>query len=63
MTTGEFADLVGKMRNAQKAFFRTKSKDSLQLSKDLEKQVDEILAERKKREAERQNPSLFGEEK
>lgn len=60
MTAGEFADLVGKMRYAQKAFSRTHSKDSLQLSKDLEKQVDEILAERRKRETERQNPSLFG---
>lgn len=60
MTTGEFANLVEKMRDAQKAFFRTHSKDSLRLSKDLEKQVDKILAERRMREFERQNPSLFG---
>lgn len=43
MTTGEFAYLVKKMRDAQKEYFKTRSSDSLHHSKDLEKQVDEVL--------------------
>ena len=43
-TDGEFRSLVGKMRDSQREYFRTKGKDSLIRSKQLEKQVDEILS-------------------
>lgn len=59
MTTGEFADLVFKMRTAQKKYFRTRSQSAMTESKSYEKEVDRILEERQKRETERQNPSLF----
>ena len=59
MTTGEFADLVEKMRNAQRAYFRTHSAAKLEESKTLEKKVDKILADRKARVEESRNPGLF----
>lgn len=59
MTTGEFADLVFKMRKAQKKYFRTRLQSAMTESKSYEKEVDRILEERQKRETERQNPSLF----
>ena len=62
MTTGEFADIVQKMREAQKQYFKTNSSEWLDKSKALEKQVDTILEERNKREYERKNPGLFDEE-
>lgn len=40
MTVQELAELVEKMRNAQREFFRTRSASALQVSKRLEKQVD-----------------------
>ena len=46
MTTGEFADMVQKMRAAQKSYFRTRLQRDLALSKELEKKVDDALAER-----------------
>ena len=46
MTTGEFADMVQKMREAQKSYFRTRLQRDLALSKNLEKKVDDYLAER-----------------
>lgn len=49
MTTGEFADKVSAMREAQKKYFKYRSKETLQRSKQLEKEVDEILENRKKR--------------
>ena len=49
MTTGEFADKVSAMREAQKEYFKYRSKKTLQRSKQLEKEVDEILENRKKR--------------
>lgn len=60
MTTGEFADLVEKMRDAQKKYFRTRDKETLSVSKSLESQVDKILAERKRRQEKEMNPELFG---
>ena len=48
MTTGEFADIVSAMREAQKEFFKYRSKEALKRSKELEKQVDSILLSRKK---------------
>ena len=62
MTTGEFADLIKAMRDAQKEYFKTRSTAALNKSKELEKQVDTILKERNKREYERKNPGLFDEE-
>ena len=59
MTTGDFADLVKKMRDAQKEYFKTRSSDSLQRSKDYERKVDEVLSSREKRIKEEQEPSLF----
>lgn len=59
MTTGEFADLIYKMRTAQKKYFRTRSQSALTESRGYEKEVDRLLEERQKRETERQNPSLF----
>lgn len=59
MTTGEFADLVEKMREAQKVYFRTRSKAALESSKNFEKKVDQILQERRKRDEEAKNPTLF----
>ena len=49
MTTGEFADKVFTMRQAQKNYFKYRSKSALELYKQLEKEVDDILFERKKR--------------
>lgn len=58
MTTGEFADLVQEMRTAQKTYFKTRSKESLDKSKYLEAKVDKLLEERKNRETQQQ-PTLF----
>lgn len=44
MTDTEFITLVSRMRESQKLYFRTRSKDVLLQSKELEKQVDEELA-------------------
>lgn len=44
----EFEKLVFEMRSAQINYFRTRSKDVLQLSKQLEKRVDEYLIDKKK---------------
>ena len=49
MTTGEFADIVFAMREAQKEYFKYRSNEALKRSKELEKQVDSILLSRKKR--------------
>jgi len=59
MTTGDFADLVKKMRDAQKEYFKTRSSDSLHRSKDYERKVDEVLLSREKRIKEEREPSLF----
>ena len=60
MTTGEFADKVSAMREAQKEYFKYRSKETLQRSKQLEKEVDDILENRKKRiESTVQQGTLF----
>ncbi len=43
MNDHQFRDLVRRMRQAQKEYFRTRNSGWLRLSKDLEKQVDEEL--------------------
>lgn len=49
MTTGEFADKVFAMREAQKEYFRLRTVEALRRSKSLEKEVDSILLTRKNR--------------
>lgn len=63
MTTGQFADIVKKMRAAQKNYFRTKSREWLDQSRKWEVYVDMALELREKKEYKRQNPSLFGDGK
>ncbi len=43
MTLLELASLVADMRNAQREYFRTRSGDSLEHSKKLERQVDDAV--------------------
>lgn len=43
MNAREFFDTVAKMREAQKSYFRTRSKSSLEKSKELEKKVDDEI--------------------
>ena len=43
----EFEKLVYEMRSAQKEYFRTRRKDVLQQSKQLERRVDEYLINKK----------------
>lgn len=45
MNYKEFAELVCKMRTAQKSYFRTRSYSDLDNSKFLERQVDDALRE------------------
>ena len=45
MTFKEFAELVCRMRTAQKSYFRTRSYADLDNSKILERQVDDALRE------------------
>jgi hypothetical protein len=40
MTTTEFAKLVQDMRRMQTAYFKNRGRETLRLSKQLEKQVD-----------------------
>ena len=42
-TMKEFIELVREMRNAQKEYFKTRSKDVLNRSKELERKVDNYL--------------------
>lgn len=46
----EFEKLVYEMRSAQINYFRTRSKEVLQQSKQLEKRVDEYLKEKENRQ-------------
>ena len=38
-----FFDMVCRMREAQKNFFKTRDRDTLNVSKEIEKQVDEEI--------------------
>lgn len=58
MATGQFADIVFAMREAQKEYFKYRSNEALKRSKELEKQVDSIPLSRKKRP---ENTSKQGE--
>ena len=59
MTVGEFAELVEKMREAQKEYFRKRTREMLRISKQYEKQVDEQLKARRERLAQNMQPDLF----
>ena len=48
MTAGQFADLVYAMRKAQKEYFKTRNPLDLRNAKQLESEVDSLLAKRKK---------------
>lgn len=58
MTVGDFINIVKEMRKAQKEYFKTRSQASLTKSKELEKTVDKLLAERENRNKPQQG-SLF----
>lgn len=57
MNTPEFIDLVAKMRAAQREYFRTRSHDALESSKNYERDVDAALREL------RGGPGLFEEDR
>lgn len=42
----EFIELVREMRDAQKEYFRTRDKNVLQRSKELERKVDTYISQR-----------------
>ena len=43
MNSRDFFDMVCRMRKAQKNYFKTRDRDALNLSKEIEKQVDEEI--------------------
>ena len=53
-----FRDLVRRMRDAQREYFKTRSHSSLERAKALEREVDKEL--RNDATAETQQPTLFG---
>ena len=59
MTVGEFAELVEKMREAQKEYFKTRTSEALRISKQYEKQVDEQLKARRERLRQEMQPELI----
>lgn len=58
MTAKDFFDLVARMRDKQKEYFRTRSGSVLKESKQLEKQVDEEIKRVNGIIRERQEPKL-----
>lgn len=58
MTARDFFDLVSRMRDKQKEYFRTRSGSVLKESKQLEKQVDEEIRRVNGIIRERQEPKL-----
>ena len=62
MTTGEFADLVGRMRRAQELAVKTKIPEAWLDKARLEREVDGILLDRIRRNTARTAPELdFGQ--
>ena len=59
MDAKEFFNLVSRMHAAQKDYFKTRSKSSLEQSKDLEKRVDAEIQRVNNILFERTNPKLF----
>lgn len=58
MTARDFFDLVRRMREAQKGYFPTRSKDLLNKSKELEREVDREIARVDKLLGDKQCPKL-----
>lgn len=58
MTAREFFDLVREMRETQKGYFSTRSKDLLEKSKQLEREVDIEIARVDKLLGEKTHPGL-----
>lgn len=54
----EFFELVRKMREAQKAYFMTRTKETLERSKRLERDVDKTINDALRAMEERRNPTL-----
>lgn len=44
MTPADFVDLVARMRDAQRRYFRTRARGDLEESKRLEREVDGAIA-------------------
>lgn len=59
MNALDFFNLVTKMRDKQKEYFRTRSASALQESKRLEKQVDEEIQRVNGIIKDKQEPKLF----
>lgn len=59
MTARDFFNLVARMRDKQKEYFRTRSASVLQESKRLEKQVDEEIQRVNEIIKDKQEPKLF----
>ena len=59
MMVGEFADLVERMREAQKNYFRSHALSDLHKSKELERRVDKALAERRQKIVDALQVKLF----
>lgn len=59
MTVGDFTDLVERMREAQKSYFGCPAPSNLHKSKELEKQVDNALSERRQKMADALQTKLF----
>lgn len=59
MNARDFFNLVTKMRDKQKEYFRTRSASVLQESKRLEKQVDDEIQRVNGIIKDKQNPRLF----
>ena len=59
MNAYDFFNLVTKMRDKQKEYFRTRSASVLQESKRLEKQVDEEIQRVNELIKDKQEPKLF----
>ena len=53
-----FFDLVREMREAQTAYFMTRTKETLERSKRLERDVDKVIKDALRAMEERRNPKL-----
>lgn len=58
MTARAFFDLVREMRETQKGYFLTRSRDLLEKNKQLEREVDREIASVDKLLGEKSNPGL-----
>lgn len=59
MNARQFFNLVSRLREAQKRYFKTRSSADLQSSKQLEKEVDEEIRRVNDIIQQKQNPKLF----